>query len=74
MIKINVTCLTNSKYKDSKYTIEMKDGSTLKELIIEAGISQRETVTYIVNGQKRDAGYTLANGDSVSIVPQILGG
>jgi molybdopterin converting factor small subunit len=73
MLRINVCCLTISKYADSTFAIDM-EGSTLKELIIKIGVSQRESLTYIVNGQRTDFGCILADGDNVSIVPQILGG
>lgn len=54
--------------------VNLPEGSTIRDLLLEIGIPERETKQTFVNGIIQDVEYSLADGDSLGVFPPIAGG
>ncbi len=54
--------------------LNMRQGSTIRQVLRKLNISRREVKIVIVNGRARSDRYTLQEGDRVAIFPPIAGG
>lgn len=59
---------------DSAETYPIKDGQTVRELILALGIPVDQAKLIFVNGRKQEPDYVLNPGDRVGIFPPVGGG
>lgn len=59
---------------DNVGCIEVKEGTTLSELMDNYDIGKKETKIFLVNGESRRLNYTLQEGDNVRVFPVLGGG
>ncbi|HET8567863.1 MAG TPA: MoaD/ThiS family protein [Candidatus Limnocylindria bacterium] len=63
------------QYSGGRKTVTVDAGAgTVEELLARAGIPVGETAAYIVNGEQRDLGDPVRDGDTVEVLPAISGG
>ena len=56
------------------FEVEVKEGTTLQELVVQLGIPAEETKVTFVNGIVQTLDYVLRPGDDTGIFPPIGGG
>lgn len=56
------------------FTVEVKEGATLKDLLAKLKIPEDQVFTSLVHGQHRELHYVLCEGDRVSLFPPVGGG
>jgi molybdopterin converting factor small subunit len=65
---------TLRKYTDGEGTLHLREAKTVKDVLDEIGIPEKEVKNVIVNGRRRDLDHLLADGDRVALFPAIAGG
>lgn len=54
--------------------VELPEGSTLDDLVVDLGLPCQEVKITFVNGRAQEADYRLSDGDQVGIFPPVGGG
>lgn len=62
------------QYSAGLRTIDVPHAPTVAEVLIAAGIPVEASAALIVNGEQRDRGAALEDGDTVEVLPAISGG
>lgn len=63
------------QFSGGRRTVEVAAGpGTVAEVLVAARVPLAESAALIVNGEQRDAGAAVADGDTVEVLPAISGG
>jgi len=76
MIQIDLKLfVTLSKYLPlGSEAYEIKEGTTINELMIDLGIPHDLVKLIFINGKKQDGNYSINHGDRVGLFPPVGGG
>jgi len=53
---------------------EFPDGATIADVVASLGIPEKIPRITLINGEQKEAGYELSEGDVLSVFPPIAGG
>lgn len=62
------------QYAAGRRSIDVPHAATVAEVLLAAGIPIEASAALIVNGEQRDRGASLDDGDTVEVLPAISGG
>jgi molybdopterin converting factor small subunit len=75
MVKIKVKLFATLRLgRGKEIELDIKEGSTVEEVIKIVGIELKEIAIILRNGKDADLGTQLENGDILSIFPAVGGG
>ncbi len=56
------------------FSVEIKEGSSLRDLLEQIGIPEDQVFTTLIDGKYRELDYILNEGERVSLFPPVGGG
>lgn len=73
-IELRLFADLNELKPENSLNYQIQEGTNIKQLIIELGITEERAKIIFINGRKKDVGYSLKHKDRVGIFPPVGGG